>query len=67
MVEKNGVTALMLASLGGHTEAMNALMANGAEVNTAKHGPHPAEMGLTPPFTLKSAVDANPNLHQPLP
>ena len=56
-MSKNGQTALMLASEGGHTEAMNALIANGAEVNTAKHGPHPAEMGLTPLFTLKSAVD----------
>ena len=47
-MSKNGYTALMWASGGGHTEAMNALMAKGAEVNTAKHGPHPAEMGLTP-------------------
>ena len=45
---KDGVTALVLASKGGHTEAMNALMAKGAEVNTVKHGPHPAEMGLNP-------------------
>ena len=47
-MNKAGSTALILASHGGHTEAMNALMANGAEVNTAKHGPQPAEMGLTP-------------------
>ena len=47
-MNKDGDTALMWASAGGHTEAMNALMAKGAEVNAAKHGPHPAEMGLTP-------------------
>ncbi len=57
-MDNNGRTALKLASVGGYTEAINALMANGAEVNTAKHGPHPAEMGLTPLFTLKSAVDS---------
>ena len=55
---KDGRTALMQASLGGHTEAMNALMAKGAEVNTAKHGPHTAEMGLTPLYLKKSAVDS---------
>ena len=55
---KNGLTALIAASAGGHTEAMNALMANGAEVKTAKHGAHLAEMGSTPPVTLNSAVDS---------
>ena len=47
-MDRYGLTALMAASQGGHTEAMNALMAKGAEVNTAKHGPRPAELGLTP-------------------
>ena len=57
-MNKGGVTALMLASGGGHTEAMNALMANGAEVNTVKHGPRPAELGLTPLYLKQSAVDS---------
>ena len=57
-MNKDGDTALMLASVGGHTEAMNALMAKGAEVNTAKHGPRPAELGLTPLYLKQSAVDS---------